>query len=57
MKIGIEHNLGFHDHAFIKLPTVKYYGNYMVVQKFKNFYCIFSVLFAISSKMSYILEL
>ena len=45
MKIGIGHNLGFLDHAFVELPTVENSGNYRVVQKFKNVYCRFSILF------------
>jgi len=31
MKIGIGHNLGFHDHALVELPTVENSGNYGVV--------------------------
>jgi len=47
MKIGIGHNLGFHDHAFVELPIVECSGNYGAVQKFGNFHCKFSILFEI----------
>ena len=43
MKIGIGYSLRFHDHAFVKLPTVENSGNYGAVQKFQNFYCRLSI--------------
>ena len=47
MMIGIGHNLGFHDHTFVELPTVENSGNYEIIQKCENFYCRFSILFGI----------